>query len=75
MEQLIDSVIVDCNEAVRALTQGQYILFCRLMYQMVQKLGNLKKGIADYMRNREDTVEDPKKRLHKVDANACHEGE
>lgn len=75
MEQLVDSIIVDCNEAVRALTQGQYILFCRLMYQMVQKLGNLKKGIADYMHNREKTIEDPKKHLHKVDADTCHEGE
>ena len=75
MEQLVDSIIVDCNEAVRALTQGQYILFCRLMYQMVQKLGNLKKGIADDMRNREKTIEDPKRHLHKVDADTCHEGE
>lgn len=66
MENLIDSIIVDCNEAVGALTHGQYILFCRLMYQMVQKLGNLKKGIADDMRNREKT---------KVDADACRKGE
>ena len=48
-QQLIDSLIVDCNNAVGAMTQGQYILFCRIMYEMVQKLGNLKKGVAYFI--------------------------
>lgn len=45
MENLINSMIVDCNEAVKAITQGQYILFCRLMYEMVQKLVTLKQNL------------------------------
>ena len=45
-ENLINSMIVDCNEAVKAITQGQYILFCRLMYEMVQKLVTLKQNLV-----------------------------
>lgn len=55
-QQLIDSMILDCNNAVGAIAQGQYILFCRLMYEMVQKLGNLKKGVAVEMKNREEII-------------------
>lgn len=55
-QQLIDSMILDCNNAVGAIAQGQYILFCRLMYEMVQKLGNLKKGVAVELKNREEII-------------------
>lgn len=55
-QQLIDTLIVDCNNAVGAMTQGQYILFCRIMYEMVQKLGNLKKGVAADLKNREEII-------------------
>ena len=55
-QQLIDSMILDCNNAVGAIAQGQYILFCRLMYEMVQKLGNLKKGVAGELKNREEII-------------------
>ena len=55
-QQLIDSLIVDCNNVVGAMTQGQYILFCRIMYEMVQKLGNLKKGVAVELKNREEII-------------------
>lgn len=55
-QQLIDSIILDCNNAVGAIAQGQYILFCRLMYEMVQKLGNLKKGVAVELKNREEII-------------------
>lgn len=55
-QQLIDSMILDCNNAVGAIAQGQYILFCRIMYEMVQKLGNLKKGVAVELKNREEII-------------------
>lgn len=55
-QQLIDSMILDCNNAVGAIAQGQYILFCRLMYEMVQKLGNLKRGVAADLKNREEII-------------------
>ena len=62
-QQLIDSMILDCNNAVGAIAQGQYILFCRLMYEMVQKLGNLKKGVAVEMKNREEIIAELKSQL------------
>lgn len=46
METLVDSIIVDCNNAVKAIMNGQYILFCRTMYEMVQKLVALKQNLA-----------------------------
>lgn len=65
-QQLIDTMIVDCNNAVGAIAQGQYILFCRLMYEMVQKLGNLKMGVAADMRNREEIIAGLKDELRKA---------
>ena len=62
-QQLIDSMILDCNNAVGAIAQGQYILFCRLMYEMVQKLGNLKKGVAVELKNREEIIAGLKSQL------------
>ena len=62
-QQLIDSMILDCNNAVGAIAQGQYILFCRLMYEMVQKLGNLKKGVAVELKNREEIIAGLKEQL------------
>lgn len=62
-QQLIDSMILDCNNAVGAIAQGQYILFCRLMYEMVQKLGNLKKGVAVELKNREEIISGLKDQL------------
>lgn len=62
-QQLIDSMILDCNNAVGAIAQGQYILFCRLMYEMVQKLGNLKKGVSVELKNREEIIAGLKEQL------------
>lgn len=43
--ELIDALIVDCNTAVQALTQGNYIQFCAQMVDMVRAMGVLKNGI------------------------------
>ena len=63
--QLIESIIVDCNNAVGAALQGQYILFCRLMYEIVRKLGNLKKGVTNDMQNRDEIIATLKADLEK----------
>lgn len=55
-EELIDTLIVDCNEAVKAVASGQMIQWCRTMYEMVVKLMNLKKGIRADLENREATI-------------------
>lgn len=62
-QALIDTMIVDCNNAVGAIAQGQYILFCKTMYEMVQKLANLKKGVKADLDNREMIIEELKTQL------------
>lgn len=55
---LCDTLIVDCNNAVKAAMSGQYIQFCAMMVQMVQKITNLKKGIAADLEARDKTIRD-----------------
>lgn len=55
---LIDSMILDCNELVKQLTHGDYVLFCQTVVQMVQKLSNLKKGINSDMKSLQDQIDD-----------------
>lgn len=55
-QELINTMIISCNDAVGAIMQGQYVLFCRLQYEMVQKLGALKRGVAAELKNRDDTI-------------------
>jgi len=62
-EELIDTLIIDCNNAVKSLVSGQYVAFCVAMGQMVQKLGNLKIGVAHDMKNRDENIEMLEKRL------------
>lgn len=57
-EGLVDSLIVDCNNAVKELTNGQYIAFCDQMVQMVRKLANLKKGIVNDMKSKDEQIKD-----------------
>lgn len=62
-EELIDSLIVDCNEAVKSVSSGQMIQWCKIMYEMVVKLANLKNGIKSDMQNREETIKTLKQQL------------
>ena len=62
-EQLIDSIIKDCNNAVRAMLSGQYLLYCGLMAGVAQKLNNLKRGMANDLKNRDETIETLKEEL------------
>jgi hypothetical protein len=48
-EGLCDSLILDCNNAVKSLTGGNYVQFCGIIVQMVKKLANLKEGIKNDM--------------------------
>ena len=44
--KMIDSMIIDCNNAVKMMTSGNYIAWCGLMVKMVQKLSALKEEIG-----------------------------
>lgn len=43
---LIDQMIIKCNDAVKTLTQGQYIAFCSVMVELVRMLAVLRNMIA-----------------------------
>lgn len=43
--EMIDSLIVDCNELPKALMTGQFVFFCAKIAEMVKKLANLKEGV------------------------------
>ena len=62
---MIDSLIVDCNELPKALFSGQYVLFCSMISQMVQKLCLLKKGIKDDSESLKKQIDDLTKILNK----------
>lgn len=55
-DELIDSLIVDCNEAVKSISSGQFIQWCKLMYEMVVKLAKLQNGIKNDLASREETI-------------------
>lgn len=62
-EGLIDTLISDCNNAVRACVGGQYIAFCNTMVQMVQKLARLKTGIKNDFTSKDQYIEQLKNQL------------
>lgn len=45
--QMIDSLIVDCEMAVKKLVSGNYIEWSNIMVTMVKKLGLLKEGVKN----------------------------
>ena len=58
---LCDTLIADCNNAVKYLCTGQYVLFCNDITQMVCKLANLKKGIVSDMQSKDEIIEELKR--------------
>ena len=70
-EQLIDSLIVDCNNAVKELTNGQHLAWCATMANMVQKLASLRKTISNDLRNREEVIEQLKNELRDCGRTVC----
>lgn len=67
--ELIESLILDLNNSLKEITSGQYINFCSIVYQMAQKLINLRNTIDNDLKNREQTIETLKEELR----NAGHE--
>lgn len=53
---LIDSLILDCNEAAKFLVTGNYIAWCNHVVNMVQKLSNLKTGIKAEMDSKDEQI-------------------
>ena len=60
-EGLCDSLIVDLNNLLKVLIDGQFVKFCALIVGMVQKISNLKKGISDEMNLMKEKVDELKR--------------
>ena len=61
---MIDGLIVECSGLVKAAMGGEYVQFCALVVDMVQRLDALKEGTAgevaglkERIRNLEETLE------------------
>ena len=66
MPDLIDSIIIDCDSAVKELVTHGYIGFCAKMVGIVQKLAALKNGYGKDLKNREETIEALKAEIRRL---------
>lgn len=62
-EELLDSIIVDCNNSVKELATGQFLAWCAVMTNIVQKLAALKNGMKLEAEGREKTIKALKDQL------------
>lgn len=53
---LMDTIIMDCNDAVKHCVTGQYIAFCGVMTNIVQKVAVLKEGYKAEMAGKDETI-------------------
>ena len=60
---LIDSLIVDCNELPKDLMNDQNIRFCNRLVQMVQKLHELKNGLENVLKSKDEVISELNKAL------------
>ena len=62
-EELIDTLISDLNDLGKHIATQNTIGFCNTVVHMAQKLVNLKKGVSDDMKHKNETIEDLKNQL------------
>ena len=60
-EGLIDTLIVNCNDLPKAMAAGEYVKFCGMIVEMVQKLAQLKIGIRNDMKSLQNRIDEMKK--------------
>ena len=48
--ELVDSLINDCNDAIKAIVSGQYVAWSNIMVGMVRKLATLRERETDNVR-------------------------
>ena len=64
--ELIDSVLDDLNNALKAQASGQYVQGCIIVSNIAQKLVNLRKTIDNDLQDRERTINELKEQLRKL---------
>lgn len=55
--ELVDSIIVDLNSLLKEQISGQYIGACNIVTQITQKLINLKQGIVNDLKAKDEKIE------------------
>ena len=61
--ELIDSILQDLNSLVKCHMIGEHVAACAIMTGISQKLLRLKEGVANDLKNREETIEQLKEEL------------
>lgn len=61
--ELIGTILVNLNDALKGLLSGQYIQACSDVTQMAQKLINLRNTIDNDIKSRDQCIEDLKREL------------
>ena len=63
--ELIETILNDLNDYMKARAHGQYVQACIIMSNVAQKLVNLRNGIDADMKSKNETIEDLKTELRK----------
>ena len=61
--ELIDGILTDLNSLMKYHMIGEHVMACAIMTGISQKLMKLKEGVANDMKNRENTIEQLKDEL------------
>ena len=65
---MIDMIIISCNQAIKELTNGQYINFCSKMGEIAQMLLSLKKGVHNDLEAMQKKVDELKRIVDELSA-------
>lgn len=56
-QEMCTDLIVDCNDLVKHMASGQYVLWCATLSNMARKLALLRDGIRDDNKHRQETID------------------
>ena len=61
MNEIIDSIILDCNNLAKHLFSGEYIAFCGLLTQIVRKMMQLRETIKTELESKDKIINELKR--------------
>lgn len=61
MDEIIDSIILDCNNLAKHLFSGEYIAFCGLLTQIVRKMMQLRETIKTELEIKNKIIDEMKR--------------